>query len=515
MAKKNKNRGSTQKTQDEKEIRKDSKEKIKKKSVDDMAHKKGIKTTELQKRSFNQNLQGLADIFQSFRSIIISFIVLILILFMIFFGYRELSIDLVLIEPFEVPQLLEEQGYSGRVFAEKLIDRINHIRFISQIQMEKLKMMPVWSEQQVELEIPGQGISLSSIVQFIKRHLRHEPIYVVGEVVLQNDQIIVTVRIRGKPEITVPGKLEEIESISLQAAEHIYKYVYPYILASYLYEVDRKKSIEIIRYILSNEPRDDDSKALNLWGILLENEGDLDGAIKKYKESIEVDPKRSNVYVNWGMLLMNQGYYGDAVAKYKDAINHDPKNYEAYINWGVSLMRQGNYTEANSKLRKALKMKPRNEYAKVNLAEILVNEESYEDAIALCEEIIEINPEFWAAYYSWGRALANQGDIKSAIDKYGEAIELEPNRALTYEFLGMALRNNGNYDEAISKFKRGTEVNPSRLSCYKEWAYTLALQENYEDAIAKYKKIIELAPGGDWAVRAKNDIDRLKEKIKK
>lgn len=427
MAKNNKGSSSPQKTKDSKEISKDIKKKVKKKRVDDMEHKRGIKTKGLQKRSFNQMLQGIGDTFKSIRKIMINLIILILVLVLIIIICRELKTNFVLIEPFEVPQEFEKKGYTGRAITNKLIDQINLIRITGKTSKDIMSIMPIWSNKELKIELPGTGISLNSILQYIKRFFGREQIRIVGEIVIYNKLMYATIRVSGKPAKTFSGELENLDKILYQAAEHIFKYTRPYILASYLHKIDKKDAcLETIQHILSNEPFDDDDYAYILWGIVLHEKGDLEDAIAKYQEAIELNPKEAYAYLNWGVVLFDQGEYDSSISMYMKAIKFGMKDAIVYDNLGTSWARKSEITRAIKYCKRAIELDPKYARAYTHFGAYLHMQGDYEDSIDKFQKSIELDPEYAGPYFGWAQVLEMQENYNDAIAKYQKAIELDP-----------------------------------------------------------------------------------------
>ena len=297
-------------------------------------------------------------------------------------------------------QDLESLGYSGRAVAHKLIDQINFIRLRAITSVASRAFSGVWENAEIETEIPGVGVSIASLFRQIKKVVGLEPTRITGAVVRDEEQIHVTVRISGETSETINGELNSLDKILLKASEHVYRVIQPYILAAYQYQFDKQASLDTVKLIISKEPATDDPPAFILWGLILADQGDHEGAITKYKEAIELDPTYALSYNNWGVALANQGDYEGAIAKYEKAIQLDPTNALPYSNWGLNLAHQTD-----------------NEGAIIT---------KYEKAITKYKRAIELDPTNALSYINWGAALANQGDYEGAIAKYKTAIKLDP-----------------------------------------------------------------------------------------
>ncbi len=473
-------------------------------------------------KSFLQYIfKGLNYIVKNGVSIAVLTLFLLLLVFAGTFIYLEAKRDTVLIEPFEVPKELEEKGYTGRAITNRLIDQLNLIYTMattatSSLEGRKFRIDLPQTPPQMELAVAG--ISLKFFPLHIKELFGHVAARLVGEVVVQSDSLYVTTRVSGEPAKTMAGKLENLDKILFKAAKHIYKYTQPYILASYLYDIDRKACLETIQHILRYGPDKDRPWAYNLWGLALDEQKNYDESIDKYQEATELESKFAPAYHNWGDALGNQRKYKKAIAKYKKAIKLDPKSVWVYYSWGLMLAEQGKdkkaigkFKKVNSKCKKAIKLDPKNAiiyYSSWGVT--LALQKDYEGPIAKYEKAIELDPGYAKAYRMWGDVLVLQKDYEGAIFKHEKAIELDPVDAYGYVSWGVALALQEDYEGAIFKYEKAIELDPQNADAYNNWGKVLYRLGRYEEAIAKFKKAIDLDPKCDIAYLSWGEVLRAK-----
>ena len=75
-------------------------------------------------------------------------------------------------------------------------------------------------------------------------------------------------------------------------------------------------------------------------------QGNLNKAITKYRETIDADPKHAGAYLNLGTIYYNQGKFNYAIMFYKKAILIAPDYVEAHLNLGAVYRTQGSYENA-------------------------------------------------------------------------------------------------------------------------------------------------------------------------
>ena len=93
---------------------------------------------------------------------------------------------------------------------------------------------------------------------------------------------------------------------------------------------DKAKVTEVATRISSSE-----ASSTYDQGINHHQQGNLDKAITRYRETINADPKHAGAYLNLGTIYYNQGKFNHAIMSYKQAILINPDYVEAYLNLGA------------------------------------------------------------------------------------------------------------------------------------------------------------------------------------
>jgi tetratricopeptide (TPR) repeat protein len=99
---------------------------------------------------------------------------------------------------------------------------------------------------------------------------------------------------------------------------------------------------------------------LNL-GVYLGNNGELDEAIRNFRETLDIETNGLNAmtaHYNLGYLMNCAGQPAEAEKEYREAIRIDPDYYPAHYNLGISLNQLGRREEAIEQFLIALRLKP-------------------------------------------------------------------------------------------------------------------------------------------------------------
>jgi tetratricopeptide (TPR) repeat protein len=447
-----------------------------------------------------------------FKGLAIAVVALPLLLYV----YREVTRDVLIIDPFTVPKQFEEAGLAPEVMANRIGDALRQMETATDSQMKKDILASLHDEgSPPDVEIPGTSLGLKTLVDITRSIFGINPKHISGDIVawvetltntqppIAKRQATITVYLaQGRNRnaaVSVEAAADDVELLVRRTAETVLWQVNPYVYASYLADHrEYRRAIEIVRAMAENPSEDllHKAAALGLWGHVLTKQRKYDEAVAKLELAAKLYPKLGFAYNNWGAALEGQGKYDEAIAKFRKAIALiDPKHAAfPYSNWGDALNYQRKYDEAIAKCRKAIELDPKDEYAYNNWGSALYGQKKYDEAIAKFRKAIELNPEYAGAYNNWGVALYDQNRYDDAIAQYRKAIEIDPGNSEAYSNWGLALNQQKRRDEAIAKFRTAIEMDPGYALAYNNWGVVLFGQKKYDDAIAKFQKAIELDP---------------------
>jgi len=282
-------------------------------------------------------------------------------------------------------------------------------------------------------------------------------------------------------------------------------------------------------------------------GVELQQAGDLEGAIAKFREAAEADPEFAPAYTGIATVAIEQGDYQEAAEAAERAVSLEPDSYralqlryDAYKNLGdeakataaaKALRESGDIAEATAqtfreaveafeagdaetaKLRfhQALDLDPELVAAYSNLAQIYLREGHVERAGAMAEEVLERRPDDVAALKVRYQALHQTGDDEAATAALEAVAAADPEWATSalYDH-AQDLFNANRYDEARRVLEQILGVRPD----HPESHYLLALCCNssgdFEAARRHFARYLELAPDGAMAPTAREILSYLK-----
>ena len=101
-----------------------------------------------------------------------------------------------------------------------------------------------------------------------------------------------------------------------------------------------------------------DAEVHNNLGMILQDRGQLDGAVASYRSALKIAPGFVEAHYNLGNVLCELGRLEEAVASYCNALKINPNVAVIHSNLGAALQELGRLEEALSSCRRALELEP-------------------------------------------------------------------------------------------------------------------------------------------------------------
>jgi tetratricopeptide (TPR) repeat protein len=190
------------------------------------------------------------------------------------------------------------------------------------------------------------------------------------------------------------------------------------------------------------------------------NTGDTAGAIKLYKELLEIAPDQIEARTNLGVALAREGRYGDAIEEYRKALAHDLRNQVVLINLALALYKQGDFNGARGPLSTLHKLYPDNSQALYLLVDCDLRLGQFSNAIALAEAVYEAHPEDPAVEYMLGTALIQDGQTQRGAAVIDRILRNGDSAAATL-LMGASQYAAGDYRGAAATLKKALDLNPA------------------------------------------------------
>lgn len=156
---------------------------------------------------------------------------------------------------------------------------------------------------------------------------------------------------------------------------------------------------------------------------LLENVGDLEGAVDQLTAALKGEPDAADLLVHRGALLGLLKQYVEAETDLRRVLRREPQHGNALFQLGIVQVRKGLPSEGAPTLRKAIEADPGNVAAWYALSEALTGLKDLAAAEAALRRTLEISPSHARASHLLGRVLDRLGRTEEAAAMYQRARE--------------------------------------------------------------------------------------------
>jgi tetratricopeptide (TPR) repeat protein len=261
--------------------------------------------------------------------------------------------------------------------------------------------------------------------------------------------------------------------------------------------------------------------------------GDLQGAVREYRDFLKLHPEATAVHSNLGAALAGLGRFEEAVAEYKIALRQSPKLPGAGLNLALAYYKMGRIADAAAELIKVNKESSDNSQATLLLADCYLRMGQNKGVIRVLQPVEDRHPDDLAIAYLLGTALIrdqqvekgqilvdrilrngesaeshlmlgdaklNVSDFAGARDEFAKAVELNPNLPEVHGLYAQALRVTGDPDQALKEFKAELAVDPYDFHSNLYMGAMLREQAQLEEARPYLTRALAIRPG-DMGVR--------------
>jgi tetratricopeptide (TPR) repeat protein len=274
-------------------------------------------------------------------------------------------------------------------------------------------------------------------------------------------------------------------------------------------------------------------QALVQDAINRQKSGDLEGAVKEYREFLKIDPKAIPIRTNLGAALAGLGRFDEAIVEYKKVLKDAPTSTSTRLNLALAYYKMGRIADAATELAKVHREAPANQQATLLLADCYLRMDQNKDVIRILEPVEKTNPDDLAVAYLLGTALIRDkqvekgqvlvdrilrngesaearlmlgtakfgvGDFAGARDEFAKAIALNPNLPEVHMLYAQTLSVTGSPEESMKEFKAELAVDPYNFQSNLQIGAMLRKDQNYDEAKKYLERALQTRPG-DLGVR--------------
>lgn len=459
------------------------------------------------------------------------------------FVYKVLSRSTIVVQDVSVPQELEARGLTGRVFSQRVIDKIIEVANDTDALKEREDTFGLSQKNQrpdIDLPITIAGINFETLLSFLKTAFGGQDIRVVGEVVAEqaaadSAPARYSVRFRVAKIGTIyrsTAPSTEIDALAERAALGVLEEYEPITMAYYyrgrrdfasafrmtekailkkapgdvvwahfvraLISVDQARWDEAedeLRFVLERNPAF--PRARNNLSRVLRRKGDFAGALAEAEKAIAVEPDRGQSYGNKAWALVGLGRSKEALPWLEKQIAVEPDNETGHIDMGDYHRQLRELDLAALHYRMATDIKPNASQIYVNLAGVLGDLGRWDEAETATMKSLNFNPRNGVALGYVGYIALQRGDYERARKFYTDAIAVDPSYFRSHIGHARIAMHERDYARADELLEKARAANPRWWDVYKYKGDLAELRGDSARALSLYEeaeKLNERAP---------------------
>ncbi len=240
-------------------------------------------------------------------------------------------------------------------------------------------------------------------------------------------------------------------------------------------------------------------QALIQDAIAKQSAGDLEGAVKEYREFLRTHPNEAVVRSNMGAALAGLGRFEEAITEYRIALKQSPALPGAALNLALAYyadcyLRMGQNEDAIALLQPEEKLRPDDLAIVYMLGTALIRNHQVRQGEALVDRILR-NGESAEAHLMLGSAKMDVADFAGARDEFDKAVALNPNLPEVHGLYAQSLRVTGDPDGAAKEFKAELAVDPYDYNSNLQVGSMLRQNQHYDEARPYLLRALKTRPG--------------------
>ncbi len=251
--------------------------------------------------------------------------------------------------------------------------------------------------------------------------------------------------------------------------------------------------------VLSASDKESRSLTHYIMALYYDGLGELDNAVKEYREVLKADSSNPVVHLNFAATLLKKKDIKKAKEELKLSAVLDPESVEPHILLAFLNMLQGDSSLAAKEyeiaLKNASKIDPGNVDIYKSLGEFYLRQGDSRQAKDAFKLICELTPEDPTAHFYLGVAYGDLKEFELSEKSLRRAIELNPDYAQALNYLGYTfIDHNRNFREAERLIKRALKIEPNNGAYLDSLGWLYYKKGRLKEAKVLLEKAAEIYP---------------------
>lgn len=248
----------------------------------------------------------------------------------------------------------------------------------------------------------------------------------------------------------------------------------------------------LLAALVAAAPPAQDARAALARAVALHQKGDLEGAVRAYRESLALAPSVEGGS-NLGAALAALGRYEEAIEAYRGALAIAPSDARIRYNLALAYYKSADLPRAAEELEAVRAAQPEDLRATLLLADCRLQMGEPAAVEALLRPFATSRPDDRAVTYLLGTALVRSGKVEEG-QRLVAALMRDGDSAEAQYLVGSAAFVAGDYPQAVERFSRALEGNPDLPSLRSFYGRALLFTGDADGAERAFREALAASP---------------------
>ena len=441
----------------------------------------------------------IASLTSDIRTLVFNLFVLLLVGILTPVVLSQFWRNEVVVEAITVPAQLQTMGLTPEVASARLVDALREVERAGGSAIEAIDV--VASTDRVDFSIPDSGLSVDSLVYYVRRFFNIAETRIGGEFRCADPDCStpgVSLRLRvfsGESHVLQIGAVENSTESQYfyDAALRVMEEYRPIVaLAAILDEQPVRAEVMALSIIRSRAA--EAHWAHNLLGILKNNANQPKLAIGEFEAALVLVPDFLPAKANLANTLLAEGDAQRARTLFEEIQRADPNNVRAAEGLADLASAEGKLDEAVELYRRATELDPSTPRYLIEAALMRLDAGDEPGGMALLEEALRIDPTDPAALGQLGLRHFLKNDYAAAVPFYRNAADFEPNNAGLQYQLGLSMLMSDDAKGAAERFNITVALDPGNVDYRRSLAEAFDRLGRHGEAQAVLAEAAAMAP---------------------
>lgn len=241
-------------------------------------------------------------------------------------------------------------------------------------------------------------------------------------------------------------------------------------------------------------------------GIDFYKKKNYEKAIEYFKQAIEQEKIKPQVYYNLALTYQLIQDYDRAIINYNKFLESCPKDYDGLYNLALVYSINEKFEKAVELLEKCIEIKKEEDGIK-SLTLAYLNNNEIQKAVDFAQNILEKEKNGANLYYKIAKVFENKNSLNKdftfidiAIEMYKKLTDKDPSFFDAYLALSICYARKGEFASSVDFCAKALETNPKSYEANNQMGLVYYCCNEVNDAVKYYEEAFKLKPEGDYKV---------------